>query len=88
MLKLKSSVKTESGLSARAASTFVQYTNRYICDIFIKYDDVVADAKSIMGILALGVAADGDIEITFDGVDERVAKESIQTMLDSIITQL
>ncbi len=88
MLKLNSSIKTEFGLSARAASIFVQYTNKFICDIFIKYGDIVADAKSIMGILALGIAPGAAVEITFDGVDEKAAKESIQTMLDDVISQL
>jgi len=77
MIKNNVSIKNEMGLTARAAATFVQHTNRYACDIFIHKDDAMIDAKSIMGIISLGIRKGAEITITCEGIDENRAMEDL-----------
>ncbi len=82
MIKQSIEIKNKMGLTARAAATFVQHTNRYACDIFILMDDVVIDAKSIMGIISLGVRKGVEITLTCDGIDENKAMEDLVEMIN------
>lgn len=85
MIKKEVILKTENGLHSRAAATFVQHTNRFSCDIYIQNGDGVIDAKSIMGIIALGVKDGESITLTFDGIDEFKAMEKIVALLETEI---
>lgn len=88
MLKKEMVLRTENGLHSRAAATFVQHTNRFACDIFIQYGDSVIDAKSIMGIIAMGVKDGEVITLTFDGIDENKALDAIVQLLENEIPNI
>lgn len=49
---------SETGLHARPATNFVCYISSLPIDVFLIYKDFVADAKSIMAIMSLGLAKD------------------------------
>ena len=85
MLKKDLFLKTENGLHSRAAATFVQHTNRFSCDIYIQYGDAVIDAKSIMGIIAMGIKDGQQITLTFDGIDEQKAMDTVVSLLENEI---
>lgn len=88
MIKNSVNIKNEMGLTARAAATFVQHTNRYACDIFIDKDDALIDAKSIMGIISLGIRKGVEITITCDGIDENKAMDDIISMIENELPKI
>lgn len=85
MLSTNAIINNQAGLHSRAAAAFVQHTNKFICDIYINYQDKTVDAKSIMGIISLGVPYKSQIILTFDGIDE---KQAMDDMLGLIETEL
>jgi len=88
MIKNNASIKNEMGLTARAAATFVQHTNRYACDIFINIGEATIDAKSIMGIISLGIKKGVEISITCDGIDENKAMDDILLMIKNELVKI
>lgn len=88
MIKKTIEIKNEMGLTARAAATFVQHTNRYACDIFIQKGDAMIDAKSIMGIISLGVRKGIEITLTCDGIDESKAMDDLVNMINQELTKM
>lgn len=74
-------VKNESGLHARPASEFVKITAKYGCDITLEKGEKSFNAKSILGVLALGIAQGDMIKIVTSGDDEEPAlKELVEYM--------
>ncbi len=83
MIKKKLYIKNALGLHARAAGRFVEMTNRFNSEIYLLKNSVVVDAKSIMGIIAMGVKKDDEIDISIDGIDEEEAMEAVEMLLNS-----
>jgi len=63
-------VKTAADLEARSAALFVQTANKFKSNIKVKVDTKIVNAKSIMGIISLGILKDQDVVIMADGSDE------------------
>ncbi len=82
MIKKNLYIKNSLGLHARAAAKFVEITNRFNSDIYLLKDNMVIDAKSIMGIIAMGVHKDDVVDVTIDGIDEKEAMKSIEELLN------
>ena len=70
------------GLHARAAAKLVHTASGYGCDVTLKKDDEHIDAKSILGILALGAAQGTKIAIACDGEDEVEAIEAVTELIN------
>lgn len=83
MKKIEIVLKNKDGLHARASAVFVQHTNKFKCDIFLNVNSKIIDAKSIMGLLALGVSTGDVLKLTFDGIDEVEAAKEIKNLLES-----
>lgn len=66
-------IKSEDGLRARAAALFVQTASNYQSLITIERENKKINAKSIMGVLSLGVVQGDDIQLTANGPDEQEA---------------
>ncbi|MCK8061042.1 MULTISPECIES: HPr family phosphocarrier protein [unclassified Fusibacter] len=81
-------IKNQAGLHSRAAAAFVQHTNRYVCDIYINYVGKTVDAKSIMGIISLGVPCGSELLLTFDGIDEKQAMENMVDLVNNELIDL
>ena len=75
MIRRDFEIKNEMGLHARAAALFVQTTNKFASDIFVEKENERVNAKSIMGIMALGISKNSKITIIVNGIDEEEAKE-------------
>ncbi|MTI47309.1 HPr family phosphocarrier protein [Sporosalibacterium faouarense] len=80
-------IKSKVGLHARAAALFVQTASRFLSDIFIKMDDKRVNAKSIMGIMALGASKGDEVEITIKGDDEKEAMDALIELLEVKLPQ-
>lgn len=76
-------VNSKVGLCSRAATYFIETAKQYRSRIWVKKDECIADAKSLLGILSLCVKKGTPITLIADGQDE---KEAIDALLDLIIS--
>ena len=73
MRKEKVILQNETGLHARPASELAKLAGRFKCDINLSVNEKKANAKSILGIMSLGIKAKTEIEIECNGEDEKEA---------------
>ena len=76
-------VKNQVGLHARPATFFIQKANEFKASIWVEKEDRRVNAKSLLGILSLGIIGGTVIKIIADGEDEAEAVESLITLVDS-----
>ncbi|MTT30814.1 HPr family phosphocarrier protein [Terrilactibacillus sp. BCM23-1] len=65
------------GLQARAAAQFVQEANQYHSDLFLEYQSVRVNAKSIMGIMSLALSEGTQVKVIAEGNDETDAAQAL-----------
>ena len=70
-------VKNQVGLHARPATFFIQKANEYKSSIWVEKEERRVNAKSLLGILSLGIVGGTSIKIIADGADEEVAVEAL-----------
>ena len=69
------------GLHARAATAFVQCASQFKSSVWAEHQGVRASAKSLLGVLALGVEQGSEITLTASGTDEDAALEALCQMV-------
>lgn len=74
-------VDNQVGLHARPATFFIQKANEFKSSIWIEKNERRVNAKSLLGVLSLGIVKGSAINIIADGVDE---KEAVDTLVDLI----
>lgn len=75
-------VKSETGLHARPASQFVSEASKFSSEIYLTKGETRVNAKSIMGVLGLGVLTGDLINVIAQGNDEEEAILSIKKLFD------
>ena len=83
MYMQQSIVKCESGLYNRQATYFIQKANEYKSSIWIEVEDRRINAKSLLGVLSLGIMGDTKIRIIAGGPDEAQAVEGLVKLVES-----
>lgn len=83
MIAKKITIKIPTGLEARPVALLVQVASQYESSIYVECEEKKINAKSIMGMMSLALAAGEEIVVTADGVDEEVAMENIEKYLSS-----
>ena len=76
-------VNNQVGLHARPATFFIQKANEFKSSIWIERDERKVNAKSLLGVLSLGVVKGGEINIIADGEDEEEAIAELAALVDS-----
>ena len=76
-------VNNEVGLHARPATFFIQKANEYRCGIWVERDDRRVNAKSLLGVLSLGVTKGSSIRLIADGSDEQLAIDGLCDLINS-----
>ncbi len=71
------------GLHARPATFFIQKANSYKSGVWVEKDDRKVNAKSLLGVLSLGIAKGMTITIIADGSDEAVAVNGLCELINS-----
>lgn len=71
------------GLHARPATFFIQKANSYSSSIWVEKDDRKVNAKSLLGVLSLGIAKGMTIVLVADGHDEELAIEGLTDLIDN-----
>lgn len=70
------------GLHARPATFFVQKANCYKCSIWVEKEDCRVNAKSLLGVLSLGISKGTEITLIADGADESVAVDGLASLVE------
>ena len=81
MISKQSVVRCESGLHNKQATYFIQKANEFRSSIWIEVDNRKINAKSLLGVLSMGVIQGTAITLIADGVDEEAAVEELTQML-------
>lgn len=81
MYSMETIVKCESGLHNKQATYFIQKANEYRSSIWIEVDDRRINAKSLLGVLSMGVTTGTMVTLVADGSDEEVAVKALSEML-------
>ena len=76
-------VKNQVGLHARPATFFIQKANEYKSSIWVEKEERRVNAKSLLGILSLGIVGGAKIRIIADGSDEQLAVDSLVKLVES-----
>jgi len=76
-------VQNQVGLHARPATFFIQKANEYKSTIWISRDERKVNAKSLLGVLSLGITKGVSITITAEGVDEEEAVNGLADLVNS-----
>ena len=76
-------VQNQVGLHARPATFFIQKANEFKSSIWIEKEERRVNAKSLLGVLSLGVAKGMTVKIIGDGPDEQEAVDTLCNLIDS-----
>ncbi|MBR1422836.1 MAG: HPr family phosphocarrier protein [Ruminococcus sp.] len=76
-------VQNQVGLHARPATFFIQKANEFKSSIWVEKEERRVNAKSLLGILSLGIVGGTTIRIIADGPDEEAAVSGLVDLVDS-----
>lgn len=74
-------IKSTKGLHAQLANKLVQVSNKLDVAIYMQYDNVKIDAKSILGLMSLAVPQGENVLVVADGADAEKAINEIEKIL-------
>ena len=74
-------IKNLSGLQSKSAAIFIQKASNYKSNIWIVKDERKANAKSLLGVLSLGIGTGVKFAVTFEGDDEAEAAAELEKYL-------
>ncbi|HCJ2906911.1 TPA: HPr family phosphocarrier protein [Clostridioides difficile] len=77
------SIKNASGLHARPAGMFVKKAAEFKSTVEVVAKDKTVNAKSIMGIMSLGLAQGEELKLVVNGEDEEVALATMVELVES-----
>lgn len=73
-----------SGMHAKVISEFISFVNRYKCSISFVKKDQVANAKSILNVLTMGIDSGETVIVRTDGIDEDRALQEVIEYIKNI----
>ena len=76
-------VKNKAGLHARPATFFIQKANEFKSSIWLEKEERRVNAKSLLGVLSLGIMGGTEIRIIAGGVDEEQAVNALVALVES-----
>ena len=74
-------VRCESGLHNKQATYFVQKANEYDCNIWLESSNRKMNAKSLLGIMSLGIITGSTVTLSAMGTDAEAAVNALETLL-------
>ena len=83
MLTREVTINNQVGLHARPATFFIQKANEFKSNIWIEKDDRKVNAKSLLGVLSLGIVKGTSVNLIADGSDEKEALNTLATLIVS-----
>ena len=76
-------INIPSGLEARPVALLVQVASQYECSIYVVSEEKRINAKSIMGMMSMGISTGETVTVEASGPDEQQAMENIEKYLSS-----
>lgn len=86
MVSKNMTIEIQTGLEARPVALFVQVASQFESSIYVEHESKKVNAKSIMGMMTLGLAAGEKVKVSAEGDDEEAAISSIEKYLSSPAT--
>jgi phosphocarrier protein len=83
MCSKECSVTNQVGLHARPATYFIQKANEFKSSIWVEKDERRVNAKSLLGVLSLGIVGGTNVKIIADGSDEEAATDGLYNLITS-----
>ncbi len=83
MISKEVTIENQVGLHARPATFFIQKANEFKSSIWVEKDDRRVNAKSLLGVLSLGIIKDTVVTIIADGADEVEAIATLAELINS-----
>ena len=74
-------VRCESGLHNKQATYFVQKANEFECSVWIESGSRKMNAKSLLGIMSLGIVSGSTVNLVASGSDAEAAIEALEALL-------
>lgn len=76
-------VQNQVGLHARPATFFIQKANEFKSSVWVEKEERRVNAKSLLGVLSLGIMGGTQIRIIAGGVDEELAVDELVRLVES-----
>ncbi|MBE6695260.1 MAG: HPr family phosphocarrier protein [Ruminococcaceae bacterium] len=83
MITRNVTIKNSLGLHARPATFFIQKANTFKSSIWVEKEDRRVNAKSLLGVLSLGITNGMSVTLIADGADEKDALDGLETLIDT-----
>jgi phosphocarrier protein len=83
MLQEPVTIQNKLGLHTRAAAKLVSLATRFESKIQLQHNERIADCKSIMAIILLGVTKGVTMDLLITGADELEARDAIVTLFNN-----
>ena len=77
-------VKNEVGLHARPATYFIRKANEYKSGIWVEKEERRVNAKSLLGVLSLGIMKGTAVTLIADGSDEKEAVDALAELIENL----
>ena len=78
------SVQNHVGLHARPATFFIQKANEYKSGIWVEKEERRVNAKSLLGVLSLGIMKGTAVTLIADGSDEKEAVDALAELIENL----
>jgi len=83
MFSKEVTVQNQVGLHARPATFFIQKANEFKSSIWVEKDERRVNAKSLLGVLSLGIIGGTTVKVIADGSDEQQAVDGLVKLVES-----
>ena len=83
MVTKEAVINNQVGLHARPATFFIQKANEFKSSIWIEKEDRRVNAKSLLGVLSLGIVKGTAVNLIADGADEAAAVDTLAELIAS-----
>lgn len=83
MVRKDVTITNNIGLHARPATFFIQKANCFKCSIWVEKDERRVNAKSLLGVLSLGIAKGMTVTLIADGADEESAVDGLIALIQT-----
>lgn len=83
MITREVTITNTIGLHARPATFFIQKANAYKSSVWVEKGDRKVNAKSLLGVLSLGIAQGMSIKLIADGSDENEALDGLENLIQT-----
>ena len=83
MISRNVTIRNNVGLHARPATFFIQKANSFQSSIWVEKEDRRVNAKSLLGVLSLGITKGMTVTLIADGNDENEALDGLCELIDT-----